>query len=316
MGTPAFAVPSLEALAAATSLVGVVSQPERPQGRGLVSLRSPVAERAVALGVPLICPARIREPEVLATLGNWRPDVIVVAAYGKILPPSILELPPLGAINVHASLLPRHRGAAPIAAAILAGDTESGVTIMAMNEQMDAGDILLQRALPIAADDTTGTLSERLAPLGALALRETLELIRSEGVGRVPQDAALVSYAPRLERDDGRIRWREAATLIERKVRAFTPWPSAFTSLRGRRVKVLKARPLPAFGSHAPASGAPDAPAPPTPGTVIALDEAVRVAAGAGAVDLLVLQMEGKRALPAAAFVAGTRLLIGDRFGD
>ena len=360
MGTPAFALPSLEALAAATDLVGVVSQPDKPQGRGLAPLASPVARAAAARGIPLIRPAKLRDPEALAALAAWRPDLVVVAAYGKILPRVILELPALAPINVHASLLPRHRGAAPIAAAILAGDSVTGITIMLMSEGMDAGDILLQRPLAIEPDDTTATLGTRLAALGGRALAEALVLLSGPGLTPVAQDPALVTYAPRLTKDDGRIHWREPAVTIERKARAFTPWPSAFTALGGRTVKILRARVAPGaggagpVGDAGPASGADRAstaggggaaagsagstgaaaaaggtggeggvasvpaasPLGTTPGTIVALGESIRVATGTGMIDLLTLQMEGRKPLAAPAFVSGARLVAGARFDD
>ena len=314
MGTPAFALPSLEALAAATDLAGIVSQPDKPQGRGLAPLASPVARAAAARRIPLLCPARLRDPEALAALAAWRPDLIVVTAYGKILPRVILELPALAPINVHASLLPRHRGAAPIAAAILAGDSVTGVTIMLMSEGMDAGDILLQRPLAIEPDDTTATLSARLAALGGRALAEALALLSGPGLTPVAQDPARVTYAPRLTKDDGRIDWREPAVTIERKARAFTPWPSAFTTLGGRTVKILRTRVATDAGGPAsvPAASPPGA----APGTIVALGESIRVATGTGMIDLLALQMEGRKPLAAPAFVSGARLVAGARFDD
>jgi len=314
MGTPAFALPSLEALAAATDLVGVFSQPDKPRDRGLTPLASPVARAATARGVPLARPARLRDSEALLTLAAWRPDLIVVAAYGKILPRTILELPALAPINVHASLLPRHRGAAPIAAAILAGDAVTGVTIMLMSEAMDAGDILLQRPLAIEPEDTTATLEARLATLGGRALAEALALLSSPGLTPVAQDSTLATYAPRLTKDDGRIRWSEPAVTIERKVRAFTPWPSAFTALGGQTVKILHARVAPNGDGTAFAGGTAESGAP--PGTIVALGETIRVATGAGMIDLLVVQREGRKRLAAPAFVSGARLVVGTRFDD
>jgi len=327
MGTPEFAVPSLEALAGATELVGVVSQPDKPQGRGLAPAPSPVARDAIARRVPLIRPATLRDTETLRVIAGWRPDLIVVAAYGKILPRAVLELPALAAINVHASLLPRHRGASPIAASILAGDATTGVTIMAMTEAMDAGDILLQRAVEIGSEETTATLTKRLAALGASALAEALDRLRGAGLVAVAQDPALVSYASRLSKEDGRVRWSEPATTIERKVRAFNPWPSAFTALGGRAVKILRARLAPdapeterrGHGALVAAPGAePQTPAATgfEPGTVVAVGEQVRVATGTGAIDLLSLQMEGRKPLPARAFATGARLTVGARFDD
>jgi methionyl-tRNA formyltransferase len=304
MGTPEFALPSLEALAAATTLTGVVSQPDKPRGRGLASTPSPIAAAALARDIPLIRPVKLRDPDVLPTLTEWRPDVLVVAAYGKILPRAILELPTLAPLNVHASLLPRHRGAAPIAAAILAGDVVTGITIMLMSEGLDEGDVLLQRSLPIAPADTTASLTARLAALGGAALGEALTLLRGHGLVATPQDATLATRAPRLERAAGRIDWNEPAAAIARKVRAFTPWPSAYTALAGRTVKILDAR-----------AAAVDVPAAAAPGTILEVGACIRVASGGGILEVLALQMEGKRALPAPAFTAGARLTTGTRFG-
>jgi len=305
MGTPAFAVPSLEALAAAATVVGVVSQPDKPRGRGLARQPTPVAAAARAHGLPLIQPATLRGAEGVAALAAWHPDLLVVAAYGKILSRAILDLPSVAPVNVHASLLPRHRGAAPIAAAIAAGDTETGITIMRMTAELDTGDVLLQERLPIAPDDTTTTLTARLAELGGRTLAAALAALRGAGLTPRPQDPAHATYAPRLSRQSGHIDWTAAAEVIARAVRAFTPWPGSSTRLGGRTVKVLAAR-------------VADAPAPAAaPGTVVALDDrAVRVATGAGTLDLLELQMEGKRALPAPAFARGARIEAGRRFDD
>jgi methionyl-tRNA formyltransferase len=305
MGTPEFAVPSLEALAECTDLVGVVSQPDKPRGRGLAATPSPVAAVALARGVALVRPARVRDPSVLAALESWRPDVLVVAAYGRILPAPMLALPTLAPINVHASLLPRHRGAGPIAAALLAGDATTGITIMLMSEEMDAGDILLQQTVAIEPDDTTGSLTARLAIAGGRALADACARLRADGLEPRAQDAARATYAPRLGKEDGRIRWTEPALVIERKVRAFTPWPSTFATLAGRTLKVLRAR----VASVRPPAGV-------APGTVVALGDAIRVATGDGALDLLTVQAEGKRAVDARAFVAGARLTIGARVDD
>jgi methionyl-tRNA formyltransferase len=302
MGTPAFAVPSLRALARTTELVGVVSQPDRPRGRGLASQPSPVAATAAELGVPLLRPASVRTDDALAALGAWQPDVLVVAAYGKILPRALLELPTVAPVNVHASLLPRHRGAAPIAAAIRAGDAETGISIMLMSEQMDAGDVLLQRRLAITPEDTTDRLTAALADLGAAALTDALATLRSGGLHPVPQDERLVTYAPRLEKTDGRIDWSGNAAAIERMVRAFTPWPSAFTTLAGRTVKILATVAVDAVPTAA------------APGTITLSDGRLEVATGDGTLVVTTLQVEGKKAMPAAAFAAGARLAAGARF--
>jgi methionyl-tRNA formyltransferase len=296
MGTPAFAVPSLRALAAETTLVGVVSQPDRPRGRGLNSQPSPVAAAAGALGVPLIRPTSVRTPDTLAALTAWKPDLLVVAAYGKILPAAVLAAPTLAPINVHASLLPRHRGAAPIAAALLAGDAETGVTIMLMSEGLDEGDMLLQRTIAIGPDDTTESLTVALADLGALALRDALAALRGPGLQPEPQDPARATYAPRLAKEEGRIDWTRDAAAIARMVRAFTPWPSAFTSLGVRSVKILAARVAPGGAVGGP------------PGTIAVAGDTLHVATGSGVLAITMVQPEGKRAMAAGAFAAGARL--------
>ncbi|MEO6028420.1 MAG: methionyl-tRNA formyltransferase [Candidatus Binatia bacterium] len=302
MGTPAFAVSSLRALASATTLVGVVSQPDRPRGRGLASQPSPVAAAAGALGAPLLRPASVRTPETFEALSQWKPDLLVVAAYGKILPPALLDLPTLAPINVHASLLPRYRGAGPIAASILAGDAATGVTIMLMSEAMDAGDMLLQRTLAIGADDTTETLTTALAELGASALVDALTALRRDGLTAEPQDLARVTYAPRLAKDDGRIDWQRDAAAIERMIRAFSPWPSAFTTLAGRTVKMLTA----AVVHDATPRG--------TPGAITMEGGRFLVATGAGMLAITTLQPEGRKAMAASAFAAGARLASDARF--
>src|SRR5215813_7491689 len=220
MGTPEFACASLRALVAGPDqVVGVVCQPDRPRGRGLSTIPPPVKTLASSDGVPTLQPERVRDAAFVDALAAMAPDVIVVAAYGKILPRAILELPRLGCINVHASLLPRHRGAAPIQWAILSGDAETGITIMAMNEAMDAGDILLIRRLTIGGDETAGELTDRLALLGADALREAIEELRAGRSDRQPQPSAGVTFAPRIERDHGRLDWSRSAEEIVRRVR-------------------------------------------------------------------------------------------------
>jgi methionyl-tRNA formyltransferase len=247
-------------------------------------------------------PASVKDSETQDALAAWKPDILVVAAYGKILPRALLDLPTLAPINVHASLLPRHRGAAPIAAAIRAGDAETGVSIMLMIEAMDAGDVLLQRKLPITANHTTESLTADLATLGATALTDALTELRRSGLTAVPQDPGLVTYASKLEKDDGRIDWTADAAAIERTIRAFAPWPSAFTMLDGRTVKILAAR-----VGEASVTGAP--------GSIEVRGDVVRVATGGSALELVTVQAEGRKAMPAAAFAAGARLAAGARFG-
>ena len=302
MGTPAFACPILEALLArADPVVGVVCQPDRPRGRGLGVSAPEVKRLAEAHRLPVLQPERLRDAAFQDALRALAPDLVVVAAYGKILPRAVLDLPPRGCINVHASLLPRHRGAAPIAWSILAGDTVTGVTIMAMNEEMDAGDILLQRETPIAPDDTGGTLGERLARLGAAAIGEAIDGLQAGTLRPVPQPAAGVTFAPRIEREHCRLDWRRTAIELERQVRALAPSPSAFTTLGGKLLKVHRA---------ALATGTGPA------GQVVAAGpDGLVVAAGTGALRLLEVQLEGRRRLSAAEFLIGHRLAPGTCLG-
>ena len=302
MGTPAFACPILEALLArADPVVGVVCQPDRPRGRGLGVSAPAVKRLAEANRLPVLQPERLRDAAFQDALRALAPDLVVVAAYGKILPRAVLDLPPRGCINVHASLLPRHRGAAPIAWSILAGDTVTGVTIMAMNEEMDAGDILLQRETPIAPDDTGGTLGERLARLGAAAIGEAIDGLQAGTLRPVPQPAAGVTFAPRIEREHCRLDWRRTAIELERQVRALAPSPSAFTTLGGKLLKIHRAALATGTG---PASQ-----------VVAAGPDGLVVAAGTGALRLLEVQLEGRRRLSAAEFLIGHRLAPGTCLG-
>ena len=302
MGTPAFACPILEALLArADPVVGVVCQPDRPRGRGLGVSAPEVKRLAEAHRLPVLQPERLRDAAFQDALRALAPDLVVVAAYGKILPRAVLDLPPRGCINVHASLLPRHRGAAPIAWAVLAGDAVTGVTIMAMTEEMDAGDILLQRETPIAPDDTGGTLGERLARLGAAAIGEAIDGLQAGTLRPVPQPAAGVTFAPRIEREHCRLDWRRTAIELERQVRALAPSPSAFTTLGGKLLKVHRA---------ALATGTGPA------GQVVAAGpDGLVVAAGTGALRLLEVQLEGRRRLSAEEFLIGHRLAPGTCLG-
>ena len=302
MGTPAFACPILEALLVrADPVVGVVCQPDRPRGRGLGVSAPAVKRLAEANRLPVLQPERLRDAAFQDALRALAPDLVVVAAYGKILPRAVLDLPPRGCINVHASLLPRHRGAAPIAWSILAGDAVTGVTIMAMTEEMDAGDILLQRETPIAPDDTGGTLGERLARLGAAAIGEAIDGLQAGTLRPVPQPAAGVTFAPRIEREHCRLDWRRTAIELERQVRALAPSPSAFTTLGGKLLKIHRAALATGTG---PASQ-----------VVAAGPDGLVVAAGTGALRLLEVQLEGRRRLSAAEFLIGHRLAPGTCLG-
>jgi methionyl-tRNA formyltransferase len=299
LGTPEFAVPSLEALLrAGHELVAVVAQPDRPAGRGQ-ALRAPATKVwAEAHGVAVLQPEKVRDGALAARLAAVRPDALAVAAYGRILGADLLSLAPYGAINVHGSLLPRWRGAAPIQWAVASGDRETGVTIMQMDVGLDTGDILLQRAAPIGPDDTAETLSERLADLGGAALVEALDGLARGTIVPVRQDAALATAARILEKEDGRVDWSRPAREIAARLRGFTPWPGAFTTLDGKLVKLVEAAPLdPTEGDR----GAPGRAAR-LPGRGVA------VSCGGGTALLVTrLKLEGKPGQDALAFWNGLR---------
>jgi methionyl-tRNA formyltransferase len=301
MGTPAFAVPSLQTLIAGNDrVVGVITQPDQPSGRGMTLHAPPVKVLATSYAIPVFQPARLRDPAVLVQLQNWQPDLIVVVAYGKMLPQTVLTFPPYGCINVHASLLPKYRGAAPIQWALAGGEKETGVTIMNISERMDAGDILLQKTLPIADEDTGGTLHDKLAVLGADALREALQLLKTGQLVARPQNESEATYAPLIHKDDGRIDWHQDTSTVERRIRAFNPWPSAYTTVHGRLLKI--------FAAH---RGFLPRPLPP-PGTVAEVTPvSVLVATGDGYLALSEVQLEGKRRLLIAEFLKGYHLTPG-----
>ena len=241
LGSPDFAVPALEALASAWEVVGVVTQPDRPAGRGRVLTPPPVKSAALRLGLPVQQPPRLRAPEATADLARWEPELIVVAAYGQILRPEVLALPRHGCLNVHASLLPRWRGAAPIPAAILAGDPVTGITIMQMDAGMDTGGILAQASLDISPEDTAAGLSLSMAPLGAALLLDVLPGYLNGDVKPVPQDESRATLAPLLKKADGRLDFTRSAAELERQVRAYDPWPGTFLEWEGHRLAVLRA---------------------------------------------------------------------------
>lgn len=298
LGTPGFAVPPLAALAAAGhELLAVVAQPDRPAGRGQ-ALREPATKAwARERGVPVLQPEKVRDGRLAAELRALRPDVLCVAAYGRILGDDLLELAPHGAVNVHGSLLPRYRGAAPIQWAIANGDRETGVSIMQMDEGLDTGDVLLQRALPILPDDTAQTLSPRLATLGGEALVAALALLAKRALVPVRQDPAEATLARILAKDDGRVDWARPAAEIANRLRGFAPWPGAWTTLDGRAVKLLAAAP-----EAPPRAGAGPGEGRRSPG------QGLSVGCGAGT-SLLVtrVQPEGKAAQDALAFLNGLR---------
>lgn len=307
MGTPDFAVPMLEVLTAAhfVDVVGVVAQPDRPAGRGRRLVPPPVKRVALERGLPLFQPQSLRTPDAVAQLAAWQPDVIVVAAFGQILQQDVLDLPPHGCLNIHASLLPRWRGN-PIAAAILAGDEITGVTIMQMDAGLDTGPILAQREEPIRPDDTRPTLEERLAQLGAELLMETLPPYLAGDLLPWPQPGEGATYARRLRKEDGLLDWSRPAVELDRQVRALNPWPGAFTTWRGKQLKVLRAVPLPGWRGDGP------------PGTVVACDDGATIAVitGEGALRLEEVQLAGKRSMDIAAFLCGQRECVGGQFGE
>jgi methionyl-tRNA formyltransferase len=305
LGSGAFGIPSFEALLdSGHDVAAVITQPDREKGRGRAvgpPALKPVAERR---GVAVKQPGRIRHPESLELLRDLGPELLVVVAYGQILPPAVLGAAPRGAVNVHASLLPLYRGAAPIQWAIVRGETETGVTTMLLDEGLDTGPVLLSRSTPIDPGDTAGTLEARLALLGAPLLLETLASLESGGLTPTPQDPSRATLAPLIRKEDGRIDWSQPAPEIARRVRGFDPWPGAWTVLDGRTIKVLTASSL---------AGKSTA----VPGEVIGIqDRGIRVACGAGTVlELRRLQPESRRAMDAGAFAAGARLGPAARFG-
>jgi methionyl-tRNA formyltransferase len=310
-GTPEIAVPTLAALVdAGRAPALVVSQPSRPAGRGQQEQDPPVARWARAHQLPVLQPERVREPafleELRGSIPGGAPGVAVVVAFGQIFPQALLDLPRHGCINLHASLLPRWRGAAPIQAAVAAGEERTGVTTMQMEAGLDSGPILLQEEIAIGPDETATELSQRLAVTGAGLVLRTLEALERGDLVPQPQDAAQVTYAPRLTRDSGRADWTLPARALRARLRASTPWPGLTTELGGGPVKVVKARVL--TGSAPPE----DAP----PGTVLGLrDGCLAVACGGGSVlGIEELQRAGRKALRAADFVNGERLRAGDRF--
>ena len=308
MGTPAFAAASLTRLLESPhDVVGVVTRPDAPAGRGRTMRASAVKDIAVARGLPLMQPLRLKDPQLAAQLESLAPDLVVVVAYGRILPEALLELAARGAVNVHASLLPLYRGASPVAHAILHGEKETGVTTMRMIASLDAGDILMQRAIPISDDDTGATLEERLALLGADLLIETLDALAAGAVHPVPQDHDRATWAPTLSKDDGRINWSLPARELWLRVRAFDPWPGAWTRTpAGRQLRVWRARPAESSSAQAAA------------GTVVAVGgrkDDVEVAAGAGSLLLTQVQPEGGRRMPATEAVSGRHLRVGDVLG-
>ncbi len=297
MGTPHPAVGVLDAiagLAAANgwSVVTAYTAPDKPAGRGRRLSPSPVRDRAEALGIPVLTPQRLTLPEEQERFRSLRADLVVLAAYGLLLPPSFLFEPRHGAVNIHPSLLPRHRGAAPVAAAIVAGDTETGVTLMTMDEGLDTGPILATRTMPLNGDERTPSLTERLFALGCELLTDVLPRYLAGGIVPVPQPGEGATYTPRMTKADAMIDWREPALLIERKVRAFDPWPGTATHWDGRRLAITDAAVDGDAGNLAP-------------GEVLAQGDAVLVGTGEGALRFIRVKMEGRQEMSTAEFLRG-----------
>lgn len=304
MGTPDFALPTLQGLIeAGVDLCGVFTQPDRPRGRGKVMAPPPVKTLALQCGLPVFQPGKLRDPAAVEQLRALQPDLIVVVAYGQILPESILEIPRYGCINVHASLLPRYRGAAPINKAVMDGEQVTGVTTMLMDAGLDTGDMLVKRATEIGSEETAGQLHDRLALLGREAMEETLRRLCDGTLRPEPQDDARSCYAPMLKKEDGRIDWNSPATVIHNLVRGLSPWPGAFTHWNGQMLKL--GRTIPEENAEA------------IPGTVLSADAGgVRVACGRGVLRVGELQLAGRKNLPASEFLRGADLTAGTRLGE
>lgn len=304
MGTPDFAVPALQALLETQNVVGVVTQPDSPFGRGRKLRPSPVKTAALAADIPVYQPKSLRSEAAAAPLRDWQPDIIIVAAFGQILKPHILDLPPHGCLNIHASLLPRWRGASPIQHAIMSGDAETGVCLMRMDVGLDTGPVFACRATPISASDDAAALHDRLAALGGALLRDHLDDIIAGKLAARPQEDAKSTYAPMIRKEDGRLDWTKSAAELDRRIRAMTPWPGAFTTWQGKPLKILSARPS-------------DEPPRARPGLVLRDDGGeTAVATGSGLLILDVIQLAGKKAMPAADFVRGRPAFIGSQLGE
>ncbi len=308
-GTPRFAVPTLQRLLDSPHTVaGVVTQPDRPRGRGQKVTHAPVKTLALERGVPVFQPDRLKPPEVAAALQAWRPDVAVVAAYGRIIPEHLLTIPRLGMINVHASLLPKYRGAAPVHRAVMNGETETGVTIMRVVKELDAGPMLAKVTRPIGPDETSNVVEEALADMGAGLLVTIVEKMAAGTAREEPQDDTHATYAPRLTKEEGLIDWSQPSVAIHNRVRGLHPWPHAYSYLKGARLIIRRTRVDLARREAAPY----------TPhGTIEELGgEAIYVATGDGQIEIVEIQPEGRRPMGIRDFVAGHRIAAGDVFSQ
>ena len=304
MGTPEFAVPSLAMLSASdNNLVGIVTQPDRPKGRGKHLHAPPVKLLALQHGLPLVQPEKIKEENFIQWVKTINPDLMVVVAFGQILPPKLLRIPSYGCINLHASLLPNYRGAAPINWALINGETRTGVTTILMNEWMDAGDILLQRETDIAPEDDALTLSHHLSILGAKLLFETISQLKRGMLHPLPQDHSKTSYAPLLKKEDGHIDWKKEAKIIHHQIRGTFPWPGGFTTWENKFLKILKSKVI-------------DEETKEQPGTVSQVSlEGIKVATGKGYLVLTELQLQDRKKMSAAEFIRGHHLEKGMKLG-
>ena len=309
MGTPAFAVPSLEALANSDhEVVGVVTQPDRPKGRGQAVVPCPVKELALAMGLPVSQPEKIKSPEFLRQLSEWKPDVIAVTAFGRILPKAILDLPPMGCVNVHGSLLPAYRGAAPIQWALMHGDSETGITTMLMDEGMDTGAVLLQQTVPIEPEETSLELGARLAQVGGALLVETLTRLAEQSVVSRAQDHARATLAPLLKKEDGVIDWTQSATEIANRIRGLSPWPGSHTFHHEHRLIIRKGR-VDAQGGPGGSDGS-------QPGTILAVGpKSFWVETGEGRIEVLEVQPANKKRMSVEQFLQGYSLRVYETLG-
>lgn len=307
MGTPDFAVPSLQALldadpAVVGRVVGVVTQPDRPKGRGARLTPPPIKVLAERAGIPTIQPLKMKDPAFLGTLRSWAPDLIAVTAFGRILPPVVLGLPPMGCINVHGSLLPKYRGAAPIQWAIINGETETGITTILMDPGMDTGPMLLRETIPILPTDQAGDLATRLAPIGGRLLVETIARLKQGTVTPTPQDDAHATMAPMLKKEDGDLDWQGDAVSLANRVRGLTPWPGAYTFYGAERWQIWRARAEPIGCAEA------------APGTILEVTkEAIRIATGNGSLLILELQPASGKRLSVMQFLVGHGVKAGTR---
>ena len=296
-GTPEFSVPALAALhASGHRVLAVYTQPDRPAGRGQQVATGAVKEFALRSGLPVEQPATLRDPAAVERLAQWKADVMVVVAYGLILPPNVLSIPPMGCINIHASLLPRWRGAAPIHRAVLAGDTQTGITIMQMDAGLDTGPMWLERITPISSHESAGILHDRLAALGAEAILAALERIAAGSIVARPQPAEGATYAAKIRKEEALIDWSQSALQLDRQVRAFNPWPVAETRLHGQQLRIWEATAI-------------DTATAATPGSVVATNgSGIAVATGAGLLQLTRVQLAGRKAVTAAEFLHARQL--------